>query len=214
MCLSVEEGEIVCLLGSNGAGKSTTLLTVLGILRPLAGDVVFCGRRLNGLKTAEIIKLGIAVVPEGRRIFGPLTVEENLRIGGAVRRGPARDTLATLEMVLETFPILRERGKQLAGTLSGGQQQMLAIGRALMTKPRLLLMDEPSMGLSPLMSEQIFEVIERIGRQGMAVLLVEQNAHAALSVAARGYVLQTGRIVLEGKASLLRDAEVVKAAYL
>lgn len=211
--LTVGGGEIVCLLGSNGAGKTTTLLTVCGHLSPSSGSVRFRNERIDGLATAEVVRRGIAVVPEGRRIFGTLTVEENLQIGAAVRNG-AGNFVEDLEMVFGMFPVLKERRRQLGGTLSGGQQQMLAIARALMTRPSLLLMDEPSMGLSPVMSEQVFDNIMKIRDRGVAVLLVEQNAYASLAVASRGYVIQAGEIVLEGDAERLRDADVVKEAYL
>jgi branched-chain amino acid transport system ATP-binding protein len=211
--LTVGEAEIVCLLGSNGAGKTTTLLTILGILRPMSGAMFFNGKPLGGCKTAEIVRGGIAIVPEGRRVFGPMTVAENLMIGASVKN----DSVAaaeTLQMVLEMFPILRERKDQLSGTLSGGQQQMLAIGRALMTRPQLLLMDEPSMGLSPLMCDEVFDIIVRIRDRGLSVLLVEQNAYASLAIASRGYVLESGQVALEGSAAALRDAELIKEAYL
>lgn len=211
--LSVDRGEVVCLLGGNGAGKTTTLLTILGILRPFSGTIEFQGARLDGLRPSEVVRRGIAVVPEGRRIFGPLTVEENLQIGATIRDDSAQ-AAQDMEMVFGMFPILKERRRQLGGTLSGGQQQMLAIGRALMTRPQLLLMDEPSMGLSPVLSEQVFEIIETIRGQGISVLLVEQNAYASLSIASRGYVMQAGQIAIEGKAEELRDADLVKEAYL
>jgi branched-chain amino acid transport system ATP-binding protein len=213
VCLTVAAGEIVCLLGSNGAGKTTTLLTVCGLLSPSSGSIRFQNECINGLATADVVRRGIAIVPEGRRIFGTLTVEENLQIGAAVQNG-AGDFAEDLEMVFSMFPILKERRRQLGGTLSGGQQQMLAIARALMARPKLLLMDEPSMGLSPVMSEQVFDIIVKIRDRGVSVLLVEQNAYASLAVASRGYVIQAGQIVLEGDAEKLRDAEVVKEAYL
>lgn len=211
--LNVGEGEIVCLLGSNGAGKTTTLLTILNILTPRSGIVEFMGEPLNGLRPAEIVRRGIAVVPEGRRIFGSLTVDENLQIGAAIRNNPSEETEDT-ERVFGMFPILKERRRQLGGTLSGGQQQMLAIARALMARPRLILMDEPSMGLSPVLSEQVFEIIETIRDRGVSVLLVEQNAYASLTVATRGYVMQAGQIAVQGAAADLRQAELVKEAYL
>ncbi len=211
--LDVGANEIVCLLGSNGAGKTTTLLSILGLLRGQSGSITFDGAPILGRKTPEIVQRGIAIVPEGRRIFGPLTVAENLQIGGAMQHD-AQEAAETLATVLDMFPILRDRYKQLAGTMSGGQQQMLAIGRALMTRPRLLLMDEPSMGLSPAMSEQVFDIIERVCARGVSILLVEQNAYATLAVASRGYVLQSGRIVLQGGADMLREAELIREAYL
>ena len=211
--LNVCKGEIVCLLGSNGAGKTTTLLTILNVLTPRFGTVEFMGKSLNGLRPAEIVSRGIAVVPEGRRIFGSLTVDENLQIGAAIRNIPREATQDT-EMVFGMFPILKERRRQLGGTLSGGQQQMLAIARALMARPRLILMDEPSMGLSPVLSEQVFDIIKTIRDRGVSVLLVEQNAHASLAVATRGYVMQAGQIAVQGAAEDLRRAELVKEAYL
>lgn len=211
--LAVGEGEIVCLLGSNGAGKTTTLLNILGFIKPTAGAIVFRDQDIVGRPTHEIVQLGIAVVPEGRRIFGTLTVEENLQVGAAVR-GNGENSAREFELIYEMFPVLKERRHQLGGTLSGGQQQMLAIGRALMTRPRLILMDEPSMGLSPVLTEQVFEIISRIREQGVSVLLVEQNAYASLSIAQRGYVLQVGSIAFQGTASELSAADLVKEAYL
>lgn len=211
--LAVEAAEIVCLLGSNGAGKSTTLMTILGLLKTRAGEVSFLGETLKGVPTAAIVRRGIAMVPEGRRIFGPLTVEENLKIGAAVSQ-TRRLSSEALERVLELFPDLSARMRQLAGTMSGGQQQMLAIARALITQPKLILMDEPSMGLSPVMGEKVFDAIERIRSQGISILLVEQNAYATLSVASRGYVIQSGEIVLAGDANALRDSPLVREAYL
>ena len=211
--LNVGEGEIVCLLGSNGAGKTTTLLTILNVLTPRFGIVEFMGEPLNRLRPAEIVHRGIAVVPEGRRIFGSLTVDENLQIGAAIRKN-LREEAEDTEMIFGMFPILKERRHQLGGTLSGGQQQMLAIARALMARPRLILMDEPSMGLSPVLSEQVFDIIKTIRDRGVSVLLVEQNAYASLAVATRGYVMQAGQIVVQGAASDLRQAELVKEAYL
>jgi len=210
--LEVAEAEVVCLLGSNGAGKSTTLLTILGILRATAGEVSFCGESIRQLPTADIVRRGLAVVPEGRRVFGPLTVEENLRVAATACRQTASD--AAFEPVLDLFPDLRGRLRQQAGTMSGGQQQMLAIARALVTRPKMVLMDEPSMGLSPVMTEKVFGIIERIRDQGVAVLLVEQNAYASLGVASRGYVLQSGEIVASGSARELEACDVVREAYL
>jgi branched-chain amino acid transport system ATP-binding protein len=211
--LDVNAGEVVCLLGGNGAGKSTTLLTILGLLRPTHGRIEFQGRPIAGLDTAEIVRRGLAVVPEGRRIFGPLTVEENLLVGAAAGSGrPVRARI--VQLALDLFPDLAGRMQQAAGTLSGGQQQMVAIARALASGPKLLLMDEPSMGLSPVMAEKVFQIIERIRTQGVAVLLVEQNAHATLAVASRGYVLQSGEIAVAGTAETLRASEQVQEAYL
>jgi len=211
--LKIDKAEVVCLLGSNGAGKTTTLLTILGILKATSGEITFKGKRLDGCKTKEIVRRGIAIVPEGRRVFGPMTVQENLKIGASVCEDQS-ETEQTLEMVLDLFPILRKRSNQLSGTLSGGQQQMLAIGRALMTRPQLILMDEPSMGLSPLMCDEVFDIIGQIRAKGLSVLLVEQNAYASLAVASRGYVLESGQIALEGQASELRNADMIRAAYL
>ena len=210
--ISVEEGEIVTLIGSNGAGKSTTLRTISGLLRPRRGAVRLEDRELGGLSPHQITALGVAQSPEGRRIFGRLTVRENLEMG-AYGRGTG-DLRADYERVFELFPRLRERIDQKGGTLSGGEQQMLAIGRALMAKPRVLLLDEPSMGLAPILVELIFKIITDINAQGTTVLLVEQNALVALSVANRGYVLQTGSIVLADRADALAKNEMVRKAYL
>jgi len=204
-------GEIVALLGANGAGKTTTQKTVSGMLRPALGGVFFEGRRIDGVPAHDLINLGICHVPEGRHVFPRMTVEENLEIGAFRFRSIDR---AEIERVLDLFPRLRERYKQQAGTLSGGEQQMLAIGRALMGRPKLLLLDEPSMGLAPLIVKQIFEIIREINEDGVTVLLVEQNAAQALALADRGYVLQTGELVLEGTgAELLADPRI-RAAYL
>jgi len=213
LTLTVEEGEIVTLLGSNGAGKSTTLRTVSGLLRPRRGSVTFLGRRVNTMEAHEVVRMGIAQAPEGRRIFPRLTVAENLDLG-AYSRSDAAAVKADLESVLDLFPRLRERIGQKAGTMSGGEQQMLAVARALMARPKLLLLDEPSMGLAPVLVELIFETISRIRDQGTTVLLVEQNALAALRVADRAYVLESGSLKLSGSAAeLSRDPEVV-SAYL
>jgi len=211
--LSVEPAEIVTLIGANGAGKSTTLKTITGLLRPRQGGVIFEGEDLRRYKAHEIVFKGVAMVPEGRGIFGRLTVDENLDMGAYSRKdraGIARD----LERVFHLFPRLKERRHQVAGTLSGGEQQMLATGRALMAHPRLLLMDEPSMGLAPILVEGIFDTIREINKEGTTILLVEQNAHMALQVAHRGYVLQTGQIVLSDTAEALRKNPVVQKAYL
>jgi branched-chain amino acid transport system ATP-binding protein len=210
--LSVDEGEVVTLIGSNGAGKSTTLRTISGLLRPRSGSVRLEGREVAGLAPHQITALGIAQSPEGRRIFGRLSVRENLEMGAYGRTGD--DLAADFERVFELFPRLRERVDQKGGTLSGGEQQMLAIGRALMAKPRVLLLDEPSMGLAPILVELIFKIIRDINAQGTTVLLVEQNALVALSVAHRGYVLQTGTIVLADTAPALARNETVRKAYL
>ena len=209
----VEKGEIVTLIGANGAGKSTTLKTICGLLRPRAGTVRFRDQDITRMPAHKIVSLGISQVPEGRKIFAPLTVRENLEMGAFTRSDP-KEIAASMEAVFASFPRLRERLNQLGGTLSGGEQQMLAMGRGLMSRPELLLLDEPSMGLAPILVEEIFRIIEQINRQGTSILLVEQNAHMALSVAGRGYVLETGRIVLEGTAAQLRDNAQVRAAYL
>jgi branched-chain amino acid transport system ATP-binding protein len=207
----VEEGEIVTLIGANGAGKSTTLNTISGLLRPRTGSIKFREQEICLTPAEEIVRLGIAQAPEGRKIFATLTVMENLEMGAFLRSDKA-EFERNLDKVFRSFPRLRERRTQLGGTLSGGEQQMLAIGRALMGQPSLLLLDEPSMGLSPILVEEIFNIIQEINAQGTSILLVEQNAQMALSVANRGYVLETGNIVMEGPASnLLRDPQVAKA---
>jgi len=211
--LAVEAGEIVALLGANGAGKSTTLNTVSGLLRPRSGFVRFEDEDLTQVPPHRIVERGVVQVPEGRRIFGQLTVLENLEMG-AFTRTDTQGIREDLERVFALFPRLRERSGQVAGTLSGGEQQMLAIGRALMARPRVLLMDEPSMGLAPVLVEQIFDAIQEINRQGTTILLVEQNAYMAIQVAHRGYVLQTGQVVLQGSAAELRENPEVKRAYL
>jgi branched-chain amino acid transport system ATP-binding protein len=208
---SVREGEIVALLGANGAGKTTTQKTVSGMLRPAKGSITFAGKRIDGIPAHELIRLGICHVPEGRHVFPRMTVAENLDMGAFRFRTVDQ---ADLERVFELFPRLKERIKQQAGTLSGGEQQMLAIGRALMGKPRLLLLDEPSMGLAPLIVAQIFEIIREINNSGVTVLVVEQNAAQALSLANRGYVLETGEIVLEGTGKDLLADDRIRAAYL
>ena len=207
----VDEGEIVALLGANGAGKTTTLRTISGLLRPRAGEVRFAGERIDTRPAHEIVRLGLTHVPEGRWIFTLLTVDENLRLGAYAERRVPREAL---DRVFTQFPRLAERRGQLAGTLSGGEQQMLAMARALMTKPRLLLLDEPSMGLAPVLVRAIFQTIAEINRQGTTVLLVEQNANAALRLARRAYVLETGRIALEGPGADLARNEAVRRAYL
>jgi len=207
----VNEGEIVTLIGANGAGKSTTLNTLSGLLRARSGVIRFKDQDITQMPAQDLVRLGIVQVPEGRKIFAPLTVTENLEMGAYTRSNKAEIGRA-MERVFERFPRLRERQGQLGGTLSGGEQQMLAIGRGLMAQPSLLLLDEPSMGLSPILVEEIFNIIQDINAQGTSILLVEQNAQMALSVAHRGYVLETGRIVLEGEAhALLQDPQVVRA---
>jgi branched-chain amino acid transport system ATP-binding protein len=206
-------GEMVCLLGGNASGKSTTLKTVLGLVRPSAGEVWYRGERVDGLSTAERIARGMAVVPENRRIFPKLTVLENLDMG-AYLRDDKDGIQEDLEYVFTLFPRLGERLNQLGGTMSGGEQQMLAMGRALMSRPRLILMDEPSMGLAPLFVERIFEIIKQVNERGISVFVVEQNANIALQVADRGYVLQTGEVVLQGDARDLLQNEAMKRAYL
>jgi branched-chain amino acid transport system ATP-binding protein len=213
LSLSVQRGEIVTLIGANGAGKTTTLKTILGTVRARRGHVTFDGHRLDGLPTERIVRLGIAQSPEGRRIFPRMSVLENLELGAFVR--PDRDGIAAdLERVFTLFPRLRERLEQKGGTLSGGEQQMLAMGRALMARPTLLLLDEPSMGLSPILVESIFRIVQDINRQGTTILLVEQNARMALRVAHRGYVIQTGRIVLHDTGPALLRSDLVRKSYL
>jgi branched-chain amino acid transport system ATP-binding protein len=209
--LEVAEGELVCLLGGNASGKSTTLKTILGIVHPRRGSVRFAGEDVVGRSTSYRIGKGMAIVPENRRLFGPMTVQENLEMGAYLRNGGHKDDF---DRVYSLFPLLHERRKQLAGTLSGGEQQMVAMGRALMSRPKLLLMDEPSMGLAPILVERNFEIINDVHESGVAILVVEQNANVSLSIADRGYVLQTGRIVLSGPASSLIEHEELRKAYL
>ena len=211
--LEVGAGELVCLLGGNACGKSTTMKTILGLVKPYAGSVEFDGRRIDGLKPAAISRLGIVPVLEGRRIFSDLTVEENLLMGAYLRRRD-RSVAEDVRRMYERFPVLAQRRRQAGGTLSGGEQQMLAIARALLARPRLLVMDEPSMGLAPQYVEKSFETIQEVHRQGVAILVVEQNANMALSIADRGYVLQVGEIVLSGAAAALRNDPALKKAYL
>ena len=210
--LEVGPGELVCLLGGNASGKSTTLKTILGLVRPRRGSVSFEGADVTALPTARRIKRGLAIVPENRRLFGPLTVRENLELGAYLR--PRADLREDFDRVYGLFPRLHERRKQLAGTLSGGEQQMVAMGRALMSRPKLLLMDEPSMGLAPILVERSFEIIAQVHAAGVAMLVVEQNANVSLSIADRGYVLSTGRIVLEGPAEALLAHDELRKAYL
>lgn len=211
--LEVEEGKIVTLVGANGAGKSTTLRTVMGLVKPVSGRVLSKGRNLLVEKTHHMANAKITLVPEGRRIFVNLTVLENLKIGAFSRRDE-KEIKLDLKWVFDLFPILKERSWQLAGTLSGGEQQMLAVGRALMSRPRLLMMDEPSLGLAPLLVKEIFRIIKEINQQGVTILLIEQNANAALQIADVGYVMETGRIVLKGSGRELLANQEVKTAYL
>ena len=209
--LQVGEGELVCLLGGNASGKSTTLKTTLGIVKTREGRVVFDGEDLTGRNTSYRIGKGMAIVPENRRLFAPMSVQENLEMGAYLQGGGRKEDF---ERVYSLFPLLHDRRKQLAGTMSGGEQQMVAMGRALMSQPKLLLMDEPSMGLAPILVERNFEIIKQVHESGVAVLVVEQNANVSLSIADRGYVLQTGRIVLSGAASSLLQHEDLRKAYL
>jgi branched-chain amino acid transport system ATP-binding protein len=209
--LQVGEGELVCLLGGNASGKSTTLKTILGLVRPYAGSVAFAGEEVTARPTSYRIAKGMAIVPENRRLFAPMSVQENLEMGAYLRNGGRKEDF---ERVYSLFPLLYERRKQLAGTLSGGEQQMVAMGRALMSRPKLLLMDEPSMGLAPILVERNFEIIKQVHESGVAVLVVEQNANVSLSIADRGYVLQTGRVVLAGAAAALLANEDLRKAYL
>ena len=208
----VDEGEVVTLIGANGAGKSTTLNTISGLLRSKTGSVEFMGKSLNRTPAHKIVSQGLALVPEGRRVFLQMTVQENLEMGAFTQKNSG--VAADLEMVYQQFPRLKERYKQTAGTLSGGEQQMLAMGRALMSHPKLLSLDEPSMGLAPILVEQIFEIIQNLHNAGTTILLVEQNAQAALSVADRGYVLETGKVVTTGSGTELLSSPEIKKAYL
>jgi branched-chain amino acid transport system ATP-binding protein len=209
--LELGAGELVCLLGGNASGKSTTLKTILGIVEPRAGTVEFAGEDVTGRSTSYRIGKGMAIVPENRRLFGPMTVLENLEMGGYLHGGGTKEDL---DRVYTLFPLLHERRRQLAGTLSGGEQQMVAMGRALMSRPKLLLMDEPSMGLAPILVERNFEIIQQVHESGVSILVVEQNANVSLAIADRGYVLQTGRVVLSGAASSLIQHEDLRKAYL
>jgi branched-chain amino acid transport system ATP-binding protein len=209
----VEQGEIVCLLGANGAGKTTTMKTILGLVRPTQGHVRFQERAIDKMTVSEVVRAGIAPVPEGRRVFARMTVMENLELG-SFTRNDHKAIAEDLARVLDLFPRLKERRKQLAGTMSGGEQQMLAIGRALMARPTLLIMDEPSMGLSPLFVERVFDTIQTINKQGVTIFMVEQNANIALTIANRGYVLQNGAVVLEDTAAQLLNSDLVRQTYL
>ncbi len=218
--LKVEEGEVVTLIGGNGAGKTTTLKTISGIKHPTSGTITFRGKRIDGTPAHQVAGLGIGHAPEGRRIFGRMSVRENLRMGQyasnarATRLARRQSENEAFDRVYALFPILKERQDQAVGTLSGGQQQMLAIGRALMTRPDLLMLDEPSMGLAPMLVERIFDIIKEINRQGTTILLIEQNAHMALNAASRGYVIESGRIVLEDSSEKLLGNDQVRKAYL
>ncbi len=211
--VEVKEGQIVTLIGANGAGKSTTLRTISGLLRPKSGEISFEGKNIAAMPAQDIVKQGLSQVPEGRRVFANMTVLENLELG-AYTRSDSTGIAEDMETVFKRFPRLRERKSQLAGTLSGGEQQMLAMGRALMSRPRLLLLDEPSMGLAPLLVKEIFSIIKEINLTGTTILLVEQNAHMALSIANYAYVLETGRITIEGSAAELAQSEEIRKAYL
>ena len=209
--IKVERGEIISLIGANGAGKSTLLRSIMGVMKPISGDIIFEGKRLNGLMPHTVVRHGVSYVPEGRRLFGGMRVEENLRMG-APRR--CNDLVSTLDFVYSIFPNLKERKKQHAGTLSGGEQQMVAIGRALMAKPKMLLLDELSFGLSPKMFETVLGAVSEINDQGVSILLAEQNAERALEMSNRAYVLENGRIIGEGRSEELLDDPRIKAAYL
>jgi branched-chain amino acid transport system ATP-binding protein len=211
LSIRIQPGELVCLLGGNASGKSTTLKTILGIVRPRNGAVRLAGEDVTKRPTSYRVARGLAIVPENRRLFAPMTVQENLELGAYLNGGGTKEDY---ERVYELFPLCHDRRTQLAGTLSGGEQQMVAMGRALMARPKLLLMDEPSMGLAPILVERNFEIIKRVHESGVAILVVEQNANVSLSIADRGYVLSTGRLVLEGKATELRENEDLRKAYL
>ena len=208
----VNQGEIVTMIGANGAGKSTTMNTVAGLLKPKSGSITFEGHDITSTPASKVVSLGLALCPEGRRVFQQMSVRENLEMGGYTR--PAGELAASLDQVFEQFPRLKERQRQIAGTLSGGEQQMLAMARALMSKPRLLMLDEPSMGLAPILVEQIFDIIRALHKSGTTILLVEQNAQMALSVANRAYVLETGKISMSGDAQELLHNDAVRKAYL
>jgi branched-chain amino acid transport system ATP-binding protein len=209
--IEIHQGEIVCIIGNNGAGKSTALMTVSGVLKPRSGNIVFGEECITGMSPYRIVRMGISHVPEGRRIFPKLTVRENLDMGAFANRG---DIKSTFDFVYNLFPVLKDRHRQSGGTLSGGEQQMLAIGRALMSGPKLLLLDEPSLGLAPIVTSKIFKTIREINREGVTVLLVEQNARAAMKLSGRGYVLESGRVALEGTSEDLLSDEEVRKAYL
>ena len=210
--LEVNEGEIVTLIGANGAGKSTTLNTIVGLLKPRQGSIAFAGMPVDGIQASKMVYRGLSLCPEGRRIFQQMTVKDNLVMGGFSR--PNEELQESMEHVYSFFPRLKEREKQIAGTLSGGEQQMLAMGRALMSKPRLMMLDEPSMGLAPILVEQIFDIVKEMNKNGTTILLVEQNAQMALSIASRAYVLETGRVVSSGTGEKLLKDDAVRKAYL
>jgi branched-chain amino acid transport system ATP-binding protein len=212
--LHVRQGEIVTLVGANGAGKSTLVNTICGMARPERGSIEFRGERIDGLAPENIVRKGIALVPEGRQIFSAMTVESNLLMGGFIHRNNPQQVREDMDRLFRRFPILKSRNRQLAGTLSGGEQQMLAISRALMSRPQLLVLDEPSMGLAPIVTKQIFAIIGEIKEEGRTILLIEQNARAALKIADRGYVLETGKVVLQGEGMELLEHREVKRAYL
>lgn len=211
--MEIKEGELVALIGANGAGKTTTLTTISGVKRSFAGEIIYDGKNITKMGTDEIVKMGIVQVPEGRQIFSKMTIEENLILGAYTEKDPQRQK-KNMERGMTMFPILRERRKQLAGTLSGGEQQMLAIARALMGNPRMLLLDEPSMGLSPLMTEQVFDAVKALNESGTTILLVEQNAYDALEISHRAYVMENGVITREGRSSDLMQDPAIKRAYL
>ncbi len=212
--LHVREGEMVALIGANGAGKSTLVNTICGLIKPQKGKIEFQGRAVDGLSGEAIVRLGIALVPEGRQVFSTLSVEANLEMGAFIHRHHGEQIREDMARLFDRFPILHERRYQLAGTLSGGEQQMLAISRALMARPRLLVLDEPSMGLAPLVVKEIFQIIQELKQEGKTVLLIEQNARAALQIADRGYVLETGKVVLQGEGTMLLEHREVQRAYL
>jgi len=212
--LHVREGEMVALIGANGAGKSTLVNTICGLIKPQKGKIEFQGRAVDGLSAEAIVRLGIALVPEGRQVFSTLSVEANLEMGAFIHRHHGEQIREDMARLFDRFPILDERRYQLAGTLSGGEQQMLAISRALMARPRLLVLDEPSMGLAPLVVKEIFQIIQELKQEGKTILLIEQNARAALQIADRGYVLETGKVVLQGEGTMLLEHREVQRAYL
>ncbi len=212
--LHVRAGEMVALIGANGAGKSTLVNTICGLIKPKKGRIEFTGKAVEGLSPELIVRLGIALVPEGRQVFSTLSVEANLEMGGFIHRHNGHQVREDMARMFDRFPILKERRRQLAGTLSGGEQQMLAISRALMARPQLLVLDEPSMGLAPLVVKEIFKIIQELKQEGKTILLIEQNARAALQIADRGYVLETGKVVLEGEGAVLLEHREVQRAYL